>query len=178
MSKRWLFAIRDDPGVWLKLHFIFSGKCTRPKQISKGILKAVSRASKASTLSISPTNFLDPAQYTLIFRRLQGLRHLHLEGDGQVALRGGCNEPPKQLRRLTYYVRDGDDDFVRSIMESSASTLEELQLRVRGDPGDTVLVTPLPRLKILRLTVLDRGLFTVCVVCLCHMSIWVHPTLR
>lgn len=155
VSKRWLFAIGDDPNIWEKLLFIFTGhKKYEPARLAKGMLKVISRSRRASTLSLAPAVFNVP-QYQLVFSQLQNLRHLHLENDrGLPLLDKPCAKPPKHLTKLSFFVLQrspvgaGEDSvWFRSILAASASTLEELQVL-----GQTAAVTRvyMPRLRVMR----------------------------
>jgi hypothetical protein len=152
VSKRWLFAIRDDPNLWMKLCFVVrsnnSGRTL--ERIKKSILKVMGRATKASTLSIAPASLLD-GQYRLIFRQMPGLRHLHIEGHHLTSF-GPLPHPPTQLTRFTCFVYTRDPGFFSSVLASSASTLEEVQVAefpYLGGTAPTVGIV-FPKLKVLR----------------------------
>ncbi|KAH8911891.1 hypothetical protein BR93DRAFT_32407 [Coniochaeta sp. PMI_546] len=149
VSKRWLFAIRDDPNLWMRLNFIFTGKY-KPARIAKGMLKVINRSKRASTLSLAPAVFTSK-QYQLIFSHLKDLRHLHLESDVQIGLDEPCAQPPKQLTKLTFFMPHTPrcSSWLRSLLKASASTLEELQVSAEVD---AVLAECLPRLRILRMS--------------------------
>jgi hypothetical protein len=153
VSKRWLFAIRDDPNLWKKLLFIFNSEKSsgKPAKLAKGVLKLITRTKRASTLGMAPTS-LDAGQYQLIFSQLKDLRHLHLESiSPQPAFDQPCKEPPRRLTRISFFVPGCLDSlWLRSLVRASASTLEELQ--VHGQI-EAVTCQPLPRLRILRVSV-------------------------
>jgi len=161
----------------MKLLFIFTGSKLKPARLTEGMLKVISRSKRATTLSLAPALF-NAGQYQLIFSKLEKLRHLHLENLRHLHLDGGqplnykqpCAEPPKHLTRLTFYMRGAGEDsaWFRSILKSSASTLEELQ--VLGQT-DAILSEALPRLTVLRVTadVVDEGHFYRTLRLVCHL---------
>ncbi|OIW23679.1 hypothetical protein CONLIGDRAFT_637649 [Coniochaeta ligniaria NRRL 30616] len=151
VSKRWLFAIRDDPNLFLKLVFIFTGKY-KPERITKGMLKVISRYKRASTLSLSPAIFTS-RHYELIFSHLKDLRHLHLhlQSDMHIGFDDACADPPTRLTRLTFAMPSTVrySSWLMSLVKASASTLEELQISAQVNVN---MPAYLPRLKILRMS--------------------------
>jgi hypothetical protein len=168
VCKRWLFAVRDDPNLWTKLNFIFTGKY-KPDRIAKGMLKVIRRSKRASTLSLAPAIFTS-GQYQLAFSQLKDLRHLHLESDVQIGLDDPCVELPKALTKLTFVMPHTTrcSNWLTSLLKASASTLEELQVSAEVH---AVMAERLPKLRILRMsagTASVSGGQDVQLVCLAH----------
>ncbi len=133
----------------MKLIFIFAGKY-KPDRIAKGMLKVIRRSKRASTLSLAPAIFTS-AQFQLIFSQLKDLRHLHLESDVHIGLDDPCAEPPQRLTRLTFVMPHTMrcSIWLMSLLQASASTLEELQVSAQVH---TVMAECMPRLRILRMS--------------------------
>ena len=154
VSKGWLFAIRDDPGLWTEVCL----NDIKYPPTNSALCQLVKRASLASSLVVRDARRLglDHAKFSFIFNGLPRLRHLHLHGPPAAyafypdKYAGGYPTALTSLS-LTGIISQGNDNLLGNLLRSSRNTLRDLSLVGTRELVQDQFAVLLPNLTTLKL---------------------------